>query len=298
MRRWLAAAAATGAAAALALGGCSGRPAGVDGDLTDDWTALAAAKPFQPEPGTCNAGTVGSGSLASFEPIDCGSEYWVQVVHRGTFSGAAAGRTTPPAEKGSEVKSAYGECDRAAKAFVGGEWRSARLSLTVVFPTPQAWKGGARWFRCDVGETRSLDDTSLTLRTGSLEDVLAKPSPLALGCFNPTAGKNRIEEMVAVTCTKGHHAEFVGIYTAPDAAYTSFERNDIAIHQACLKVVATYAKLPKDGTLQYRTGTIYYYPPEDDWAQGNRGVQCFMWRSDRTLTRSVKGAGAKLLPVS
>jgi hypothetical protein len=298
MRRWLAAAAVAAVTAALALGGCTGKPAGVDGDLTNNWAALAEAKPFEPEPGTCNAGTVGSGSLASFEPIDCGSDYWVQVVHRGTFTGPTASRGVPPAQTGQDFKAAYAECDRSAKAFLGGEWRAARLALSVVVPTPQAWRGGARWFRCDVGEARSLDDTSLTLRKGSLKDVLAKPSPLTLGCFNPKVGKDRIDEMIAVACATGHHAEFVGIYTAPASSYSSFEGNDTAIHRACLNVVASYAKLPKDSNLQFRTGTIYYYPPEDDWAQGNHGVQCFLWRSDKTLTKSVKATGTKLLPVS
>ena len=53
-----------------------------------------------------------------------------------------------------------------------------------------------------------------------------------------------------------------------------------------LNVVAAYAKLPKDGNLAFRTGTIYYYPTAAEWRPGNRGVKCFPWDGSRTYTRS------------
>jgi hypothetical protein len=55
--------------------------------------------------------------------------------------------------------------------------------------------------------------------------------------------------------------------------------------------------VPDDANVQYRAGTIFYHPYEQEWKDGNRGVQCFLWVSDRSLTRSMKGAGSKALPI-
>ena len=101
-----------------------------------------------------------------------------------------------------------------------------------------------------------------------------------------------------VACGKKHRSEFVGIYTATEATYAAFRRNDSHTHEACLSVVATYAKLPKDwqprSTGPARSTTTR---TEDEWHRGNRGVKCFLWRSDRTFTASVRGAGTRVLPV-
>ena len=163
--------------------------------------------------------------------------------------------------------------------------------------SPEAWSSGTRWFRCDLSEVLSLDDTSLTQRNGSLEGALRKATPLRHTCYNPKLTGNDVDEMVPVACGKAHRSEFVGIYTATDRSYSAFRANDRRIHEGCLDVVASFAKLPNDGNLQYRAGTIYYFPQEDEWERGNRGVKCFLWRSDRTFTKSVKGGGTRMLPV-
>ena len=43
--------------------------------------------------------------------------------------------------------------------------------------------------------------------------------------------------------------------------------------------------MPNNSDLQYRAGTIFYHPYEQEWQNGNRGVQCFLWLDDRNLTR-------------
>lgn len=50
--------------------------------------------------------------------------------------------------------------------------------------------------------------------------------------------------------------------------------------------------------LSYRTGTFFAYVAEADWNAGNRSVRCLLWLGqDRTVSRSLKGAGARGLPV-
>lgn len=295
MRRWWTAA-ALGVAAVLALAGC-GAPGGVDRDLADDWPALPAAKAFVPEAGTCHATLQDVGYLSGYNPIDCAAGHRSETLHVGTLTGPDADRSTPPRAGSNGVRTARAECDRKVSTAVGADWRSGRLLLSVIFPSAQAWAGGARWFRCDVSEVTSLDDGSITLHSGSLRGALKRGSPLAFGCFNPKLAKDDIEEMRPVACTAKHHAEFVGVYQFPQVSYAQFQSSSVRAHKACRSLIAKYAKVPDNSDMQYRAGTIIYHPLEEEWKDGNRGVQCFLWLSDRTLTRSVKGAGNKGLPI-
>ena len=54
--------------------------------------------------------------------------------------------------------------------------------------------------------------------------------------------------------------------------------------------------MPDNGDLQFRAGIdLSTTPSSEEWRNGNRGVQCFLWLSDRNLTRSLKSAGTKAL---
>ncbi|MGS2617062.1 septum formation family protein [Micromonospora sp. LZ34] len=296
MRRWWTVV-GLGAVTALALAGC-GAPAGVDANLTDDWPAPVAPQPFVPAADACHIAFQEVGYLSGYNPVECGTSHRVETLYVGTLSGPDANRGTPPKAGSTGMRAAHAECDKAVNEAVGGDWRSGKLGLTVVFPSPPGWAGGARWFRCDVSEIQSLDDTSVGLRTGSLRGALTGNSPLAYRCFNPKLVKDDIREMVPASCSGKHRAEFVGVWHAPDISYAEFRRTSKRVHRACRTLIARYAKVPDNGDLQYRAGTIFYHPFEQDWKNGNRGVQCFLWVSDRSLTRSVKGAGSKGLPIT
>lgn len=295
MRRWWTAT-AVGVVAALALAGC-GAPAGVDRDLADDWPALPAAETFVPEAGACHATVQDVGYLSGYNPIDCAAGHRAETLHVGTLTGPAADRSTPPRTGSTGARTARAECDRRVNTAVGADWRGGRLLLSVVFPSARAWTGGARWFRCDISEVASLDDGGIILHSGSLRDALKPGSALAFGCFNPKLVKDDIEEMRPVACTAKHHAEFAGVYQFPEVSYAQFQKSSVRAHKACRSLIAKYAKVPDNRDLQYRVGTIIYHPLEEEWKNGNRGVQCFLWLSERTLTRSVKGAGGKALPI-
>ncbi|MET8835785.1 septum formation family protein [Micromonospora sp. NPDC004540] len=295
MRRWWAAV-AVGVTAALALGGCA--PAGVDRDLADDWPAFGAPVAFVPEAGACHPTIQDVGYLSGYNPVDCAATHRAETLHVGTLTGPDAGRGAPPRAGSAGTRTAHAECAKQVNKAVGADWRSGRLRLSVVFPSAQAWTGGARWFRCDVAEVASLDDGSVTARSGSLRNALKAGSPLALGCFNPKLVKDRVAEMRPVACTAKHHAEFVGVYRFPDISYAEFVRTSLRAHKGCRGLIAKYVKVPNNGDMVYRAGTIIYHPFEQDWKDGDRGVQCFLWVSDRTLTRSLKGGGSKALPVT
>ncbi|MGW1061250.1 septum formation family protein [Micromonospora sp. NBC_01412] len=294
MRRWWTAV-AVGAGAAVALTGC-GTPAGVDGDLADDWRAMAAPTQFVPAAGTCHTAFSDVGYLSGYNPVDCGTTHRVETIHVGTLTGPAAELSAPPPAGSAGIKTIRAECDREVNKAVGADWRGGRLFLSTVFPSRQAWEGGARWFRCDLNEVESVDDSSVVPRSGSLKGALTGSSTLVYRCFNPKLVKDDIKSMAPTPCTSKHRSEFVGVYRAPDVAYNQLDKNRLRIHRGCRSLIASYAKVPDNSDLQYRAGTIFYHPSEEEWKDGGRGVQCFLW-VDRNLTRSVKGAGAKLLPV-
>ncbi|MGC4807364.1 septum formation family protein [Micromonospora sp. DT233] len=294
MRRWWTAV-AVGAGAAVALAGC-GTPAGVDGNLVDDWRAMAAPTQFAPVAGACHTTVQDIGYLSGYNPVDCGTTHRVETLHVGTLTGAPAERSTRPAAGSAGVRAARAECDREVNKAVGGEWRAGRLSLAVVFPSTKGWDGGARWFRCDLSEVESVDDPSVVARSGSLKGALTDKAPLAHRCFNPKIVKNDVKEMSPTPCTSKHRAEFVGVFRGPDVPFEQIDANRLRIHKGCQALTASYVKVPNNSDMQYRAGTIFYHPFRTDWRDGNRGVQCFLW-VDRNLTRSLKGAGAKGLPV-
>ena len=201
------------------------------------------------------------------------------------------------------MRAARAECDTAGQHGAWArDWRSGRLLALRGLPVAR-WpgRGGARWFRCDVAEVTGLDDGSVQPATGSLKGALAGAgSPLAYGCFNPKLAQGRqVRQMRPVACTAKHHAEFVGVWQAPDISYDEFQRDTRCARTGRAgALIAKYAKVPNNGDMQYRAGTIIYHPFEQEWRDGDRGVQCFLWVADRTLTRSVKGAGTKGLPVT
>ncbi|SCF48058.1 Septum formation [Micromonospora matsumotoense] len=287
---------ATVAAAALALAGCV-TPAGVDRDLTDEWPALAVPQVFVPTEGVCHTGVQDVGYLSGGNPVDCAGTHHTETMHVGILTGAPAGLTAPPATGSPAVRAVRAECDREVRREIGADWRAGRLGLTVVLPSAQGWTGGARWFRCDLGEISSIDEPGIRPRTGSLRGALADDTGLGLGCFNPKVTRDDVRAMKAVSCTAPHHAEFVGVWQAPDVSYAEFRRTADRTHRGCLGLIARHTGVPDNGDLKLRAGSIYYHPVEREWRSGNHGVQCFLWLSDRTLTRTLKNAGPHSLPL-
>lgn len=281
---------------ALALAGCA-PPGGTDGDLVDDWAPIAAATGFTPEAGTCHRAETG-GYRSTYAPYPCDESHLTETLHVGTLTGADAAGSRPPTSGSDGMRAAYATCHREANEALGADWRSGRIDLYVMFPSPAGWRGGSRWFRCEVSEVRSLDDLETVPRSASLVGALKGDSPLRHTCFEPKADDDDVlTGMTAVSCTSRHHAEFVGVWTAPDTDYATFKRNDRKTGDGCSALIAEYAGVPR-GDLKYRSGWIYYEPTEEQWRNGERGVRCFLYVDGRSLTRSMKGAGKAGLPAN
>jgi hypothetical protein len=279
--------------AVLLTAGCSGAPPdGTDGDLLDGWPMPASPAPFRPAAGTCHESLAATATPADHRPVDCAELHVSETYHVGT----AADADVAPAVGSPAARSAFRECSDKAVGFLGGSWRAARVAVQVVWPTKAGWAGGARWFRCDV-TTADLDGRSRTGRTGSLAGELAGASPLRLGCFDPEVDGETVTTMRPVSCDKPHRAEFAGLWTAPDVTYAALTKGTARSAAGCRSVIATFAKLPDDSDMQYRTGWISYNPTRSEWLSGERRVRCFVYFAERTFTRTLENAGTSVLPV-
>jgi len=293
-------------AAALSLlmlvpaGGC-GSPVGVDGDLIDDWAAIGAPTGFIPAGGTCHLANFSSfGARATYEEVDCKLKHRTETVYVGTYPSPAADAAEPPAQASAGAQAAYRTCDAKTSAYVGGPWRTARLWIGVTEPTRAAWTGGARWYRCEVVVSSSVeDDGGLVKRVGTLRDALKETaSPLLLTCYQVLLDKEgEIGTMPATPCTAAHSAEFVGVWDAGTLEYPETSKQWDKFHDGCRSRIASYVGVPDDADLRYRAGVISLPGGDDVWELGDRGVRCYLWLDETTLTESLKGKGSKAMPV-
>lgn len=300
MRRWFKGLALVGVVTLLAAG--CGRPGGVDGDLTDDWAAIAAPVPYVPAAGVCYLNDFAPNlPLSANRPVDCAESHRLETVHVGTFIGADADRRVPPRPGSAEIRAAYTECDGKAREFVGDEWRAARLQIAIVAPAPAAWSGGARWYRCDLQEYSWADDDRVPInRADSLQGALAAAdSPLRLGCFNVALASNgSVDTLVMVDCAQPHNSEFAGVWmAAPDTDHPDSDRDFLPLYDGCYQRVAAFAGVPEDRNLRSRTGVVTVPAAPGNWRAGDRGVRCFLWVEGGRFTRSLKAAGPAGLPV-
>jgi hypothetical protein len=291
MRRILAVLAAATLLAGTAA--CAGPPpAGIDGDLTDGWAVPPPPQPFRPAAGACHETLAETAGMDEHRPVDCRELHVAETFHVGDGPDAPVA----PVGGSAEMRTAYEQCSGQAETFLGGPWRGARLTVRVVWPSREAWSGGARWFRCDVAQT-DLDGGGESSRTGSLRGALRDETELTLGCFDAEVKADAVRTMTAVGCTKRHAAEYVGLWTAPDVSYADQVADRTRSAAGCRSAIARFARVPDDDDVQFRSGWISYNPTRVEWQQGERGVRCFLWFSGGGLTRSLKGAGPSALPV-
>jgi len=297
MRRWVTAA-VLGGAAALLLAACA-LPDGIDGRVSDDWTAMPEPVLWAPEPGTCHEQpyqeTV---PLSAYQPVDCGQNHVVETVFVGTFTGDNATRDSAPPPGSPGMRAAYADCAAKAKDFLGDDWRHGRLWLEIALPTQFGWSGGARWYRCELWQTNDVDkdDPFRIQRTGSLRDALRADRPVGYGCYVATEKPDDVD-LAPIACDKPHNAEFAGVFSAPDTPYPGSDaQSDGVFSTGCQGVIAAFTGVPNDANAKYRFGRIWQSMGEYEWDRGNRAARCYLWMP-KNVNRSLRGAGTKVLPV-
>ncbi len=263
--------------AVLALAGCS-LPAGVDGNLTDDWAAVSA--PSQPVP-------VVGGCYDSFVPdlvdnpaLPCTQSHSVEVVHVGTFTGATAARLTPPPAGSALMKAAYASCQKPVTAFLGGEWHGALVQSDVVVPDASGWTGGARWYLCVLSRIFAVDDRNPTHSDTSLKGALAHPSADAIHCVRWNDVNSSVNDVTLTGCSAWFNGEYAGIYTAPNETWpTDKKKRETLALDGCEGVVAHYLGFSGSTDESDWVGYLAFYFDQERWDLGDRSVRCFTYRS-------------------
>lgn len=278
----------------LAVSACA-NPPGTDGEIANEWPVMSAPTGWEPKVGTCHKSFVAAASRNAYSPTDCTKNHFYETVHLGTFTGDAAKAPAPPASGTVEYSAAYAECDAKTTEFLGGDWHGGRIWIGLSIPSRGGWEGGARWFRCEVAALEGRFGGSQLSWSKSLKGVLSGESELKFGCYQ--IPKEDDKDWTAVPCTTAHNGEFVGAYP------TTYEWDKLgddrtAIHRKCLTIIAAFAGVPDDGNLKYRTGSYYSYGSSKDWAAGDHSIRCHLWLDSKNMTRSMKGAGTKGLPIN
>jgi Septum formation len=259
---------------ALLLTGC-GRPAGVDGDLTNGWPALPDAKVQVPAVGACYTQPYVAVWIGDFHPVPCAQQHQDETTYVGTFPDNSA---DPPASGSPALASAYAQCQQATNTYLGGDWHSELVELRMVRPSGAAWTGGARWYRCDLTRVSDVDQIEM-VSTDSLKGDLTGPRVAAFGCLATVDQGNAVTEATPIDCAQPHGAEFAGVYTAPDVPWpTAQATRDRMGSTGCEEVVATF--LGYASVSQWNNSQIGWWESPfdpDQWALGDRAVQCFAY---------------------
>jgi hypothetical protein len=275
--------------AALALSACS-LPAGVDGNLVNDWAAAPAPTGAAPTVGACYL--TGAVDMLDNKPVACTVSHSIEVAHVGTFTGATAARLTPPPAESVQLKAAYASCQAPVNAYLGAPWNSGLVTVSVAVPDDGGWQGGARWFRCDVSLLDDLNDLAPTVATVSLKGALTHQSVATISCVRWTDHKTYIDTIKVSSCKSWFNGEYAGFYTAPNEAWPSSEKKqDSLTANGCEAVVAHYLGYSGDTDQSFYVGIVSFNLDEDRWNLGDRTVRCFAAADtkDGRFTASVKG---------
>lgn len=78
--------------ATLALAGCGGLPPGVDGNLTNDWSAMPQPKVAVPVAGVCYQQHYVAIWIGDFTTVDCAATHGTEAALVGAFTPACTRR--------------------------------------------------------------------------------------------------------------------------------------------------------------------------------------------------------------
>lgn len=277
MRRAIAAVAALMTAGALA--GCAGLPPGIDGNLTNNWPAMAEAKLTIPTAGTCYLSQYARVGYGDLGVVDCSQTHYVETAFVGEFTGADAQRTNPPAAGSPALPGAYAQCQKGVADYLGGDWHTGMLWLGLVVPSDGAWRGGARWFRCDLVHYSDVLDDAI-VNKGVLKGDLSGPRTSAYSCVTTTENPDHhIVTAAPADCSAPHQAEFAGLFTAPDVPYPSDQAALKKMGETgCQNVVAKFLGYASASQWNNQAVGLWWLGfSEDQWKLGDRTTQCFAY---------------------
>lgn len=165
---------------------------------------------------------------------------------------------------------AYKTCSKAFMSFLGAD--ESLVMRTIVSwawfrPSEDAWKDGARWYRCDVvggGEQTKeyveLPETAKNLLGGRTDDT-----------WMVCADGPTVSGSVKVPCTEPHQWRAVTTISIGDAdeKYPGDRLVEVTTREYCSESVWAWLNYPVD----YDFGFTWFH--EAEWEAGNRRSVCW-----------------------
>lgn len=277
--------------------GCTQVPAGVDKDLVDEWAMLGEAKVPEPKAGDCWTTQAGNVVDLIRSPLavvqtPCDFSHVVETVHVGHFTGALADADRAPGL--GDMADMYAACDAELTKFLGASWQVGRVRMIVYAPTSAQWKGGARFFRCDVAALRSERGT-LDPRTKTLKDALHAGSDMLLGCGAIVETGGSWTDVDPLACTAPHDVEFVGNVASVSAVFPAdVEARTSAWSTACLNKIRSFTGMSDSALARAKASYGFWGVAvgQDEWKAGNRNARCYL-SLPKKISRSLKNNGTK-----
>ncbi len=274
-RRWLVAAVIT-----VTVAGC-GTPG--DGDLVDDWTAMADAKPKVPGVGCYDAllRFVSDTNTVATPLISCDEAHTIETFHVGQVPDSL---TASPAEGSAEYVRLFEACEGAAVEFLGGQWFDALVGLVVTVPSSLQWEGGGRWYRCDLMETDPSYD-AVSRRRSTLRGAGKPDTALTRRCFTAAGLRSdgKWDHLTTTDCAQPHDAEYVGAFKVAGTRPT--DPKGSGLYRRCFDLIDRHVGGSN------RLGYMASLGSQRAWDRGDRYVRCNAWHDTGKVTGSVKGTG-------
>jgi hypothetical protein len=200
-------------------------------------------------------------------PVDCTEPHTAE-----TYAVGQLPDTFDDADYGDEELGAwaYKTCSKAFMDFLGAD--ESLVMRTVVSwawfrPSEDAWKAGARWYRCDVVGGGEQSKEYVDLPTTAKGLLLGKPKDRWMVCADgPT-----VSGSVKVPCTETHQWRAVTTISLDNLGkdYPGDRLVEVTTRDFCSKSVGAWLNYPVD----YQFGFTWFH--EAEWEAGNRRSVCW-----------------------
>ncbi len=260
--------AATAAALLLLVTGCSGSAQTAEPrDSSDslETPKLGACRELRPE------------DIAqpdnSTAVVPCDQDHTAETFAVGTFpKDLGKGADIEDPDLGAYV---YDTCSKKIQAFLGGdESMVMRSMLTWAWfrPSEDAWKKGARWYRCDVVGGTDASEKLPQLPHTAKSLLLGRASDQWMSCAD---GKS-VTGSEKVPCSESHSWRAVTTIKVgrEDDPYPGDRLVEVRTRDFCSDSVGAWMNYPVD----YDFGYTYFH--EAEWKAGNRRSICWA-RTDK-----------------
>jgi hypothetical protein len=274
----------------LAVAGCfglvrmlsGGTPSAGDPTASVDIRAVPAV-------GTCfvaeGSSTFNSGAERA-ERVACDREHTLETIASGPVDASAS--PEPPAITSPVARDLYARCETAARGFLGVPWRTTYTMLALSLPSPDAWKQGATWYRCDLASSDLVAQETTFGVTGTLKGK-AKP----ITCLSFTYEGTTLGDIQPSDCTAPHHGEFAGLVRLPDDDLGADAlRTDLS--NRCRPVVLRFLD-----SNRIANELTYWFIYDDGANALDRNVLCLVAidQNRGTVVGSLRGLGEGAVPV-